>query len=332
MVIFVGVLFFSVQTNTYASAVGDQLTAPEAGWKRFDDTHAGVKYTGNWYTKTDTSYYNGSVKVTTKAADNNYVSFSFYGTKLRLIADLYSDRHSNNTITIDGVTESFSEYRAGSTSLTNALVYEKTGLPLAFHTVSVTVGHNRTNFIMDAIDIDDTGYLINTNLSAPVDLSAAAAIEEINLSWTKVTAATSYNVKRSTTEGGPYETIASSVTNATYIDINVTSDVKYYYVVTAVNTAGESISSNEASAILLGQPGNAILTVYLTNGSEKEYDLSMSEVNAFIAWYENKQAGTGKASYAIDKHDNNKGPFTSRKDYVIFDKILTFSVDEYSAK
>ncbi|WP_340459510.1 hypothetical protein [Paenibacillus graminis] len=70
---------------------------------------------------------------------------------------------------------------------------------------------------------------------------------------------------------GPYEKIAFNVTNATYTDINVTSDVKYYYVVTAVNAAGESISSNEASAILLGQPdtGHAILTIYLTNGMKK---------------------------------------------------------------
>ncbi|WDZ63739.1 galactose oxidase [Paenibacillus polymyxa] len=58
----------------------------------------------------------------------------------------------------------------------------------------------------------------------------------------------------------------------------------------------------------------------------------MDEVNSFIAWYEGKQAGTGTASYAIDKHNNNKGPFSNRKDYVIFNKILTFEVSEYSAK
>ncbi|MDF9845469.1 MULTISPECIES: bacterial surface protein [unclassified Paenibacillus] len=76
----------------------------------------------------------------------------------------------------------------------------------------------------------------------------------------------------------------------------------------------------------------AILIVTMNTGLEKEFDLSMDEVNAFIRWYENKQAGTGTASYAIDKQDNNKGPFSSRKDYMIFDKILTFSVDEYSAE
>ncbi|MCE5170845.1 hypothetical protein LQV63_16195 [Paenibacillus profundus] len=76
----------------------------------------------------------------------------------------------------------------------------------------------------------------------------------------------------------------------------------------------------------------AILVVTMSTGLEKEFDLSMEEVNAFITWYENKQSGTGTASYAINKHNNNKGPFSSRKDYVIFDKILTFEVSEYSIK
>ncbi|MNI85570.1 hypothetical protein D3C73_1425750 [compost metagenome] len=55
----------------------------------------------------------------------------------------------------------------------------------------------------------------------------------------------------------------------------------------------------------------------------------MEEINSFISWYEVRAAGTGTASFTIDKHDNNKGPFKSRKDYVIFDKILTFEVNEY---
>ncbi|WP_260989814.1 hypothetical protein [Paenibacillus xylanexedens] len=73
----------------------------------------------------------------------------------------------------------------------------------------------------------------------------------------------------------------------------------------------------------------AILVVTMNTGLEKEFDLSMQEVNSFIDWYETKQAGSGKASYAIDKHDNNRGPFKSRKDYVLFDRILTFEVSEY---
>ncbi|WP_379153330.1 fibronectin type III domain-containing protein [Paenibacillus sp. sgz5001063] len=76
----------------------------------------------------------------------------------------------------------------------------------------------------------------------------------------------------------------------------------------------------------------AILVVTMNTGLEKEFDLSMEEINAFLNWYDARDAGNGPAKFAIDRHNNNKGPFTTRKEYVIFDKILTFSVDEYSTK
>ncbi|WP_374016659.1 hypothetical protein ABU162_20735 [Paenibacillus thiaminolyticus] len=76
----------------------------------------------------------------------------------------------------------------------------------------------------------------------------------------------------------------------------------------------------------------AILVVTMTTGLEKEFDLSMDEVNAFITWYDAKDAGTGPSKYAIDKHNNNKGPFSKRTDYVIFNNILTFEVNEYTVK
>ncbi|MCC3380670.1 kelch-like protein, partial [Paenibacillus sp. UY79] len=104
---------------------------------------------------------------------------------------------------------------------------------------------------------------------------------------------------------------------------------------------GSQTGSNEGSTTSQGGGGGksdpeqasgnrAILVVTMTTGLEKEFDLSMKEVNDFISWYEGKQAGSGPASYAINKHDNNKGPFSNRKDYMLFDRILTFEVSEYS--
>ncbi|MEK4527293.1 hypothetical protein NST38_17920 [Paenibacillus sp. FSL H8-0104] len=66
----------------------------------------------------------------------------------------------------------------------------------------------------------------------------------------------------------------------------------------------------------------------MTTGLEKEFDLIMQEVNSFIDWYEAKQAGSGKTSYAIDKHENKKGPFKSNKDQILYDRVLTFEVSE----
>jgi cellulose 1,4-beta-cellobiosidase len=54
-------------------------------------------------------------------------------------------------------------------------------------------------------------------------------------------------VKRSTTSGGPYTLIASP-TGTTYTNTGLQSGATYYYVVSAVNAAGESPNSSQASA------------------------------------------------------------------------------------
>ncbi|WP_419890718.1 hypothetical protein [Paenibacillus xylanexedens] len=74
----------------------------------------------------------------------------------------------------------------------------------------------------------------------------------------------------------------------------------------------------------------ALLTVTLVNGVEKEYDLSMSEVNSFLNWFDGRDTGIGPLKFGINKGINNKGPFKKRIEYLIFDKILTFEVNEYS--
>jgi|GEM_PF-1024816 len=84
--------------------------------------------------------------------------------------------------------------------------------------------------------------------SAPAGLSAVAGNTGISLSWSASPGATSYNVKRSAVNGGPYTTIASTVVNTTYTDTSLANDTTYYYVVSAVNSGGESSNSAQASA------------------------------------------------------------------------------------
>jgi len=84
--------------------------------------------------------------------------------------------------------------------------------------------------------------------AAPTGLTATAATGQVTLNWSPALGADAYNVKRSTTHGGPYTTIASGVPNIHYLDTSVTNGTTYYYVVTAVNFLGESPNSNEASA------------------------------------------------------------------------------------
>ncbi|MFD0693619.1 discoidin domain-containing protein [Paenibacillus sp. GCM10027628] len=84
--------------------------------------------------------------------------------------------------------------------------------------------------------------------TAPTSLTALAGNAQVSLAWNTVTGATYYNVKRSTSSGGPYMTIAANVTGATYADTGLVNGSTYYYVVTAANTGGESAISNAASA------------------------------------------------------------------------------------
>ncbi|HEX2947439.1 MAG TPA: kelch repeat-containing protein [Clostridia bacterium] len=166
--------------------------------------------------------------------------------------------------------------------------------------------------------------------SIPMNLSATAGDRKIDLSWNAVTDADSYIIKRATNTGGPYTTIAQNITGTAYSDTSVMSGTTYFYVVTAIIDSVESQNSNEASAVLSTAvtTGSAILVITLSGGTEKEYDLPMNEVNAFIEWYEGKANGTGQAYYIFDK-SYNKGPFQSRKDYIVYDKILNFEIMQY---
>jgi hypothetical protein len=83
--------------------------------------------------------------------------------------------------------------------------------------------------------------------AAPTGLQATAGNAQVSLTWNASSGATSYNVKRSTTNGGPYTTIASPTTNS-YTDTGLNNGTPYYYVVTAVNSAGESSPSAQATA------------------------------------------------------------------------------------
>jgi len=76
--------------------------------------------------------------------------------------------------------------------------------------------------------------------------------EQVLLAWDSATGATSYVVKRSTAPGGPYAAVAPRVTSVVYRDASVVNGTTYYYVVAAVNLAGPSADSAEASATPVG--------------------------------------------------------------------------------
>jgi hypothetical protein len=81
----------------------------------------------------------------------------------------------------------------------------------------------------------------------PTDLSATAGNAVVALRWTASSSATAYNVKRSTTSGGPYTELAAP-TSTGYTDAAAANGTAYYYVVTALDATGESANSAQVSA------------------------------------------------------------------------------------
>jgi fibronectin type 3 domain-containing protein len=149
----------------------------------------------------------------------------------------------------------------------------------------------------NSAEVSATPSAPQTPPPTPIGLEATAGNAQVSLSWTASTGASGYNVKRSTTSGGPYTRIASP-TNTNYTDTDLTNGTKYFYVVSAVDSSGESANSAEASATptapspppptptnLEAAPGNAQVS---------------------LSW----TASTGATSYNLQRSTTSGGPYT----------------------
>lgn len=102
----------------------------------------------------------------------------------------------------------------------------------------------------------------------PANLAARVERGVVTLTWDASPSATSYNVYRGTSPGGPYPTpVASGVAGTSATDAPDVFGTTYYYVVTGRNLYGEGLPSNEASAFIPPRPSpptNVRTTSYAT--------------------------------------------------------------------
>jgi fibronectin type 3 domain-containing protein len=144
-----------------------------------------------------------------------------------------------------------------------------TGLDLMFDQVSITLSNGNvtiTNISMpgaaagttflNAAPMSGMHSWMMTNLppvptvpAAPTGVSATGGNQQVTVSWAAVSGATSYNIYWSTASGVTKAT-GTKVTSAStpYIHSALSASTTYYYIVTAVNGAGESAPSVQASA------------------------------------------------------------------------------------
>ena len=81
---------------------------------------------------------------------------------------------------------------------------------------------------------------------APIILTVTPSLGLVNLTWSTLSTATNYNVKRSGSSGT--ETLLATTTSTDYSDTNVLNGSTYFYVVSASNAGGEGPNSAEVSA------------------------------------------------------------------------------------
>ncbi|MEI6751870.1 MAG: T9SS type A sorting domain-containing protein [Paludibacter sp.] len=120
------------------------------------------------------------------------------------------------------------------------------------HTI-VTVNNNgSTRYI--AFPMDTKGrtniQMLDAVPTSPAGLNATGYSSQIKLSWTAAAGATGYNLYRSTTYGSGYTLVASGLNTTTFNDSGLTAGVRYYYIVTQINSGNESNASTEAYAML----------------------------------------------------------------------------------
>ncbi|HYO09279.1 MAG TPA: hypothetical protein VER17_09925 [Tepidisphaeraceae bacterium] len=96
---------------------------------------------------------------------------------------------------------------------------------------------------------------------APTNLAAAIVSRtQVNLTWTAIGGATSYRIRRTSTNGAPHVLVATVPGTATsYSDTSLSgAGSEYYYVVTQVSSGGtEGIPSNQAG-VTIGEPPYSI--------------------------------------------------------------------------
>jgi hypothetical protein len=142
-----------------------------------------------------------------------------------------------------------------------------------------------------------------TTPGAPTGLVALPENSEISLGWIAPPGSTAFNVQRSTTNGGPYQTIASSISETAYFDSAVTAGKTYFYVVSALNAGGNGPNSAQVSAtpfttnsLLFAQPLPSPVTV--VSGQSYIYSIGVAgQTPYFYQWY-NAGARISKATNA----------------------------------
>jgi hypothetical protein len=181
----------------------------------------------------------------------------------------------------------------------NTLIGSVTSAPYTITWSNAAPGtHSLTAAATDNLGATATSAAVHITVAAtapaaPTGLAASAGDAQVTLTWNASSGATNYNVKRATVSGGPFATL-SATGGTNYTDTSVTNGTTYYYIVTAMNSAGESGPSNEAQATPVAAPRPPAAPTNLTATA-----VSRTQIN--LAWSDNAD---NEVSQIIERSTN----------------------------
>jgi cytochrome c biogenesis protein CcdA/fibronectin type 3 domain-containing protein len=192
----------------------------------------------------------------------------------------------------------------------------------------------------DAIKADLESIIVRTintgPPTAPQNLVATAGNGNVILTWSAPAnnggdAITNYKVYRGTTPGA--KNLLTTLSNVlTYTDAGLTNGQTYYYIVSAVNSAGEGAQSIELSVTLVGPPtapqnlhatpgntfinltwqapasdGNNVITNYeVWRGASTNTETFLADAGTKL-WYNNTELSNDQIYYYVVKAENAQG-------------------------
>ncbi len=206
---------------------------------------------------------------------------------------------------ISGYDDNGNPYGGGSWTYYAAVVWDSASAVRDLNALISSGPAEVSGSLMHAVAINNSGQVVADGSTAdflltpspvsprPLNLVATAGVTQVSLSWQASSGATSYRVYRSTTAGAGYAFVATA-TSASHTDATVTPGTTYYYVVTAVNDAGESGYSNEATATPRVTPSSWLSA----SGGDRKVTL---------AW----EASPDATSYRVKRATVAGGPYTT---------------------
>ena len=217
-------------------AVGMMAQACEIAWKQGTDLYgyssnrllAGAEYVAQWnlWKSVPYTFYNNC-----QPANNKWVSINGRG---RLDDRPLWELVYNHYVVRQGLS-------APNTQAMAQLMRPEHGSADHF-------GYGTLTFTLNAAS---SPYPVSPIPPVPTGMTATAGVGRVTLKWNRSgDTAQGYDLRRATTSGGPYTSIASwtDSTRCEQTDTGVTNGTTYYYVVAAKNVSGTSGNSAQASA------------------------------------------------------------------------------------